>query len=83
MTEPQHVAEHNPTTESITLLQQLETVDTTTDLLIDVVDTDVNPEEHKDGDSIFGEEDQNDLDDLDEIEFLLDEIEDQIAPLAL
>jgi len=29
------------------------------------------------------EQDQNALDDLGEIEFLLDEIEDQIAPLAL
>lgn len=29
------------------------------------------------------EEDQNTLDDLEGIEFLLDEIEDQIAPLAL
>jgi hypothetical protein len=30
----------------------------------------------------ISEDDQNGLDDLDEIEFLLDEIEDQIAPLA-
>lgn len=33
--------------------------------------------------ALEGEEDLNTLDDLEEIEFLLDEIEDQIAPLAL
>lgn len=35
------------------------------------------------GDTEAEEKDQSALDDLGEIEFLLDEIEDQIAPLAL
>jgi hypothetical protein len=43
----------------------------------------VNEREPLSTDSSDEEQDTLDFDDLDEIEFLIDEIEDQIAPLAL
>lgn len=83
MTEQQNVTDHGPMDENIVLLDKLEQVHPITELPTNAIDTSIGVEEDQNKDVTLGEEDQNNLDDLDEIEFLLDEIEDQIAPLAL